>query len=232
MALKDDLNSEVGKIVKSTWTERAGTVVPDDNSIGLGNDASRIEATVLYADLADSTILVDTYDPAFAAEVYKAFLHCAAKLIRENGGKITAYDGDRVMAVYVGTGKNSAAARTALRLKFAVEKIIQPALMAQYPLIGYRLKHVVGIDTSELFVAKTGIRGSNDLVWVGRAANHAAKLSALSDCYQTYVSEAVFKKLNSEVKNAPNGQSMWESARWTEFDGRIIFRSDWSYAID
>lgn len=80
--------------------------------------------------------------------------------------------------------------------------------MTQYPGMGYRLKHVVGIDTSELFVAKTGIRGSNDLVWVGRAANHAAKLSALSDRFQTYISEAVFNKLNSEVKNAPNVQSM------------------------
>lgn len=231
MALKDDLNSEVGKIVKSAWTERAGTVVPEDNSIGLGNDASRIEATVLYADLADSTLLVDSYDPAFAAEVYKAFLHCAAKLIRANGGKITAYDGDRVMAVYVGSTKNSSAVRTAMQLNLAVDEIIHPALMVQYPGVEYRLKHVVGIDTSDLFVAKTGIRGSNDLVWVGRAANHAAKLSALSDRYQTYVSKDVFDKLSPGVKTAPDGRSMWESARWTEFDGRIIFRSNWSHVI-
>lgn len=202
MALKDDLNSEVGKIVKSAWTERAGTVVPEDNSIGLGNDASRIEATVLYADLADSTLLVDSYDPAFAAEVYKAFLHCAAKLIRANGGKITAYDGDRVMAVYVGSFKNSAAVRTAMQLNLAVNEIIHPSLMAQYPGVKYRLEHVVGIDTSELFVAKTGVRGNNDLVWVGRAANHAAKLSALSDQYQTYVSKDVFEKLTPGLREA------------------------------
>lgn len=232
MALKDDLNSEVGKIVKSKWDEHNGIVVPDDNSIGLGNDAIRIDATVLYADLADSTILVDTYPPEFAAEVYKAFLHCAAKLIRANGGKITAYDGDRVMAVYVGSTKNSAAVRTAMQLNLAVDEIIHPALMTQYPGVGYRLKHVVGIDTSELFVAKTGIRGSNDLVWVGRAANHAAKLSALSDRYQTYVSKSVFDKLSPDVKTARDGRSLWESVRWTEFDGRIIFRSTWSYVIN
>jgi len=232
MALKEDLKSEVGKIVKSMWTERAGVAIPDDNSIGLGNDAARIEATVLYADMADSTILVDSYPPGFAAEVYKTFLHCAAKLIRANGGKITAYDGDRVMAVYIGPTKNSSAARTALQLNLAVDEIIHPALMTQYPDTQYRLKHVVGIDTSELFVAKTGIRGSNDLVWVGRAANHAAKLSALSDRYQTYVSQSVFDRLSADMKNTPDGRPLWESLRWDEFDGRTIFQSNWSHEID
>ena len=50
-----------------------------------------------------------------------------------------------------------------------------------YPKTEYKIKQAVGVDTSKLFVARTGIRGSNDLVWVGRAANYAAKLSALRD---------------------------------------------------
>lgn len=232
MGLKDDLNSEVGKIMKSVWTERAGVVVPEDNSIGLGNDAVKIEATVLYADLADSTKLVDGHPPAFAAEVYKTFLHCAAKLIRANGGTVTAYDGDRVMAVYIGASKNSAAVRTAMRLNFVVDEVIQPALRAQYPQVPFVLKHVVGIDTSDLFVAKTGIRGSNDLVWVGRAANHAAKLSAMSDRFQTYITEAVFQKLSADVKTSRDGRLLWEALSWSEFDDRLIYRSNWSYVLD
>lgn len=232
MGLKDDLNSEVGKIVKSVWTERVGAAVPEDNSIGLGNDAVKIEATVLYADLADSTKLVDRHSPAFAAEVYKIFLHCAAKLIRANGGTITAYDGDRVMAVYIGASKNSAAVRTAMRLNFVVDEVIQPALRAQYPQIPFVLRHVVGIDTSELFVAKTGIRGSNDLVWVGRAANHAAKLAAMSDRFQTYITDVVFRKLSADVKTSRDGHLLWEALSWSELDGRLIHRSNWSYVVD
>jgi class 3 adenylate cyclase len=232
MGLKDDLGSEVGKIVKSAWNERSGLVVPEDVSIGLGNDAVKVEATVLYADLADSTKLVDSHPPAFAAEVYKTFLHCAAKLIRASGGTITAYDGDRVMAVYIGKAKNSSAVRAALKLNFVVGEIIQPALAAQYPLVPYKLRHVVGIDTSDLFVAKTGIRGNNDLVWVGRAANHAAKLSAMPDSHQTYISDEVLQKLNGDVKTAQDGRPMWESLAWRDLDGRRIHRSTWSYEVD
>lgn len=232
MGLKADLGSEVGKIVKSAWSERDGLVVPEDTSIRQGNDAVKIDATVFYADLADSTKLVDAHPPAFAAEVYKAFLHCAATLIRENGGTITAYDCDRVMAVYMGARKNSSAVRTAMLLSGAVAEIIQPALTRQYPGVPYKLKHVVGIDTSELFVAKTGIRGHNDLVWVGRAANHAAKLAAMPDRYQTYVTEEVFERLSSDLKTSNEGRSMWEAILWSDHNGRRIYRSDWGFVID
>ena len=66
--------------------------------------AVKIEGTVLYADLDSSTNLVDEYKPQFAAEMYKTYLHCAAKIIRSEGGTITSYDWDRIMAVYVGKG--------------------------------------------------------------------------------------------------------------------------------
>jgi class 3 adenylate cyclase len=96
MALNDDLQNEVAAIFRAAWATRDGTVVPADDSLRLRNDAVELDATVLYADLADSTKLVDGHIPGFAAEIYKTFLHCAAKIIRQEGGTITAYDGDRI----------------------------------------------------------------------------------------------------------------------------------------
>ena len=37
-------------------------------------------------DLSGSTNLVDTQTPHFAAEIYKTYLMCAAKIIKEQGG--------------------------------------------------------------------------------------------------------------------------------------------------
>lgn len=230
MALKDDLTAEVKNIFRSSWTDRDGTVVPDDSSVKLSNDAVKINAAVLYADMADSTILVDSYRNSFAAEIYKAFLHCAAKVIRSEDGVITAYDGDRIMAVFIGEFKNTRAVRTALKINWAVQEIIRPAKSAQYPDNNYTPKQVVGVDTSALYVAKTGVRGANDLVWVGRAANHAAKLSSLPEGYQTYISKQVFDVITDEVKFT-NGKAMWETVRWNTFDGRIIYRSNWRWPI-
>ncbi len=79
--------------------------VPETEDIKLGNEGVRLDGTVLYADLQDSTGLVDAYKTEFAAEVYKSYLLTACKIIRDEGGVITAFDGDRVMALYIGKKK-------------------------------------------------------------------------------------------------------------------------------
>lgn len=232
MSLREDLTDEVAAIFKAAWTSRDGTVVPSDESLKLGNDTVKLNATVFYADLADSTLLVDQNPDFVAAEFYKTFLHCAAKIIRSYNGSITAYDGDRIMAVYLGELKNTRAVKTALKINHAMEYVINPAKAAQYPTNNSVLKHVIGIDTSDLFVAKTGVRGANDLVWVGRAANYAAKLAALPESYQTYITKEVFDVLSTEAKTWIDGREMWEPVRWNTFDDRTIYRSNWWWNVD
>lgn len=233
MGLKDDLDVEIQEIFKTEWDIRDGTVVPDDTSVTFGNDAVKITATVLYADMADSTRLVDGYKAYFAAEVYKSFLRCAARVIRSEGGVITAYDGDRIMAVFIGNSKNTSAVRAALKINYAVREIVRPAMTQRYPTVKFVPMHVVGVDTSELFVVKTGVRGANDLVWTGRAANYAAKLSSLGHDYNTQITKTVFDGMHDSVKKTGD-KSMWEAATWTVYgDTKVdIYRSTWQWSVD
>ncbi|RYD39909.1 MAG: adenylate/guanylate cyclase domain-containing protein [Verrucomicrobiaceae bacterium] len=227
MALEIDLINSVAQTLRLAWTEREGRIVPEPESIGLGNDAVKIRAAVLYADMSGSTALVDSYSPRFAAEIYKCYLECAARIIKSEGGAITAYDGDRIMAVYLGEGKETSAARTGLKLNFAVQKIINPAIENQYPSLGYKMNHAVGVDVSELFVSRVGVRNDNDLTWVGRAANHAAKLSDLEDGY-VFISKDIFDALEYPARyGGPENSMMWETRFWTAMDGRTIYRSNW-----
>ena len=231
MALKATLESEVTTIFRSSWATRDGDKVPEAEDLKLGNDAVKLTGTVLYADLADSTALVQKYKRPFAAEIYKMFLHCAAKILRDEGGTITAYDGDRVMAVFIGDPKNTPAARAALKINYAMTEIVRPALKKQYPNDTYVPKHVVGIDTSDLFIARTGVRGANDLVWVGRAANYAAKLAALPETYSSYITADVYNGMRDDVKVSSDGRAMWVSLTWTEFDNSRIYGSTWWWSI-
>lgn len=230
MGLKEDIEAEVRAILRNRWTERDGQVVPVENSLQLSNDGIWLDATVLYADMDGSTELVDTKTAHFAAEIYKSFLHAAAKIIRSESGEITAYDGDRIMAVFIGDYKNTSAARAALKINYVREYIINPAILHQYPSSNFQLKHVVGVDTSPLFVARTGIRGANDLVWVGRAANHAAKLTTLSSEYPSRITGEVFDKMHQSAKVSQDGRSMWEQVTWNP-TGRRIYRSTWWWAV-
>lgn len=230
MALYEDLAAAVKRIFSEAWTNRDGQVVPEPEALALGNAGVKLNGTVLYADLSASTVLVDSKTAEFAAEVYKSYLHCAAKIIRSEGGSITAYDGDRIMAIFIGDFKNTSAARAALKINWAVTHLVNPLLKAQYPRTNYVVQQTVGIDTSTLLAARTGIRGANDLVWVGSAANHAAKLTSLSPSYPTRITAAVYSRLPDLLK-ASNGKPMWEAATWTAMDSQRIYRSNWTWKV-
>lgn len=232
MSLKADVEKEVKEIFASVWKEREGRTVPDPEDLSLNNDAMKLHATVLYADMADSTVLVDHYKPLFAAEMYKAYLRCAARIIKNRQGSITAYDGDRIMAVFLGDTKETLAVRAAMEIKYAVHEIINPLMKKYYPNTNYELKHVVGVDTSQLYVARIGVKNDNDLVWVGRAANYAAKLCSLKETYSTYITGAVFDAMDKSVKyGGEKNELMWEQRTWTAQNNMRIYRSNWQWEM-
>jgi class 3 adenylate cyclase len=200
LALKEELQDAVKKILRDQWTTRDGEVVPEPEDLALGNDAVNLDATVLYADMSGSTKLVDNNAPTLAAEVYKAYMICAARILKDEGGIISAYDGDRIMAVFIGDFKNTTAARSALKINWAVEKLINPAFKRQYGEDTYQMSHVIGIDTSSILVCRIGVRNDNDLVWVGRSANYAAKLTEIDTGFPIYITGDVFDKLNKISK--------------------------------
>lgn len=230
MSFNDDLKQEVADILRKVWSKRDGQKVPEPADLKLSNDAVLLDATILYADLSASTTLVDGYIATFAAEIYKSYLHAAAKIIAAEGGIITAYDGDRIMATYIGDGKDTSAVRTGLKINYAVQNIINPAIKTQYPKTAYAVRQSVGIDTSSVFVARTGIRGSNDLVWVGRAANYAAKLCGLSPDYPTWITDSVYDNLH-DIAKYTNGKAMWEERVWTTMSNHRVYRSTWWWQV-
>jgi class 3 adenylate cyclase len=224
----EEMQKEVSEIFTTAWARREAQKVPEAEDVKLGNDAVTLNGAVLYADLADSTGLVKGFKDWFAAEVYKAYLVCACRIIRNNGGVVTAFDGDRVMGVFMGTGKNTAAAKAALQINYAVTNVVNKTIKEKYPSTSFQIQQAVGVDVGDLFVARTGIRGSNDLVWVGRAANYAAKLCSLREgAYASFITEDVFNKLHESTKLGGNPRrEMWEKIMWSD-QGIAIYRSNW-----
>ena len=230
MGLKADLESQVSRIYTEQWKRRDGRKVPEDDDLSSGNDAVDLEAAILYTDLSDSTKLVENYKDWFAAQNYKTFLQCATRIIRSEGGYIRSFDGDRVMGIYIGDAKNTSAVRSALKINWAVKNIIQPALQKQYK-SKYVMKHVTGIDCSKVMAIKAGIRNNNDVAWIGRAANHAAKLTTLPDSHATWITDKVYDNMWDKVKYS-KGIDMWEERFWKPQKNRRIYRSTYWWAFD
>ncbi len=103
-----------------------------------------------------------------------------------------------------------------------------PALKGHYPNSAYVVKQAIGVDADTLTVARTGIRGSNDLVWVGRAANYAANLCALPPEYSSRITSAVYDAMLASAKTSSDGRSMWDKVTWTPMNKMAIYRSNWT----
>jgi class 3 adenylate cyclase len=231
MSFKDDLEAEAKAIFSSAWEVQQTESVPAPEDLKLNTNHAKdlTTATVLYADLDGSTNMVDNEGWQVSAEVYKAYLRCAAQIIRKENGIITAYDGDRIMAIFTGGQKNTNAVKAALKINYAVEEIIRPAFKSVYSTNSLAIKHVVGVDTSQLRTARIGVRGDNDLVWIGRAANYAAKLTDLSE-RPIWITNSVYNMILDEAKFS-NGTNMWTKRLWTKMNNMEIYFTAYRWVI-
>lgn len=231
MTVRLELGGRVDEVLAQGWSVRDGRVVPRTDNLALAGGAVELSATLLYSDLADSTALA-MWDRRVTARVCKAYLACATHLIRAEGGEPRSFDGDRVMGVFLGDAKNTSAVRCALKINWMFRHILKPKFEARYEAFRngtHILKQCTGIDTGDVFVVRTGIRAHNDLIWVGRAPNVAAKLSSIRDTpYHSFITGTVFDQMADLVK-VTNGVSMWEERTWTSGPVPRVFRSSWEW---
>ena len=234
MALFDELSTAVQTTISTTWDKRDGRKVPETEEVALAGGAVEIDATFLYADLADSSKMARELDRRIAAKIIKSFLYCASKLIVARGGKIVSFDGDRVMGVFHGAERNVAAAKCALQIKWAVDKI-REKFEANYESVrnaSFKIRHGVGVDTGTVLAVRGGVRGSNDLIWIGRAPNLAAKMSDLREQpFSSFITASVFNMLNDETTyGGAERKPMWERRTWNFLgDNLYIYRSSWRW---
>jgi adenylate cyclase len=231
MADEASLTQVVDDIFGTAFEEREGRKVPETTDVALAKGAVKIDATFLYADLAGSGRIAQVCPWETTAKIIRAYLDCAVRLIRAYGGEIRSFDGDRVMGVFMGDNKNSNASNCAREIFWTTEKIIQPKATTKFASVrnnNVKIRQACGLDTGIARAVRAGIRNNNDLIWVGRAPSFAAKLSDVREFpYCTFISEAVYKRLNDAAKSH-DGKELWErrTLKFADSD-QVIYRSQY-----
>jgi class 3 adenylate cyclase len=211
MTLIDILTSEIDTLLGIEWDQSDGKMIPEGEDVVL-NEAAKIEATFLYADLAGSSILAQKCPWETTAKIIRAYLTTAVRLIEAHGGEIRSFNGDRVMGIFRGETPNTTAVNCARKIDWMVEKVINPKAEAAFSSIRknkIKIKHCIGIDTSEAWAVCSGISSSNDLIWIGKAPGFAAKLSKIRKYpYSVYISRDCFIRLGNIAKEAGE-ENIW-----------------------
>jgi adenylate cyclase len=230
----DSLIAEVASTLKEAWDSRDGQVVPETDDLRLANDRVELDAVLLYADLADSTEMA-MGDQEIASEVFKSYLRGVTKIIGKNDGEVRSFDGDRVMGVFIGKYKNSAAAKCGLQINWFFNALVRET-KAYYGdrVSNFNFDQTVGIDRSSVHVARSGDRDNNDLIWVGRAPYIAAKMSAIRMAdYKTFITPSVYDRMHDSSKLVgTNKTNMWTRMIWNAgktYGLGTIYGSGWTW---
>lgn len=231
MTTSVELLKDLQTIIDPPWENRLSRTIPETEEITAASSAIEVDATILCANLADSSKMARHFDRRVAAKIIKSFIQCSSKLIIARGGKVISVDSDSVVGAFWGDAKNSSAAKCALQIRWVVDQIREKSEsgLENVRKASFKIRHGVGIDTGPVLVARGGVRAANDLIWVGRVPNLAVKLSALREHpYSTFISAAVFNSLNEESKYGSDRQPIWERRTWTFLEEPVhMFRSSW-----
>lgn len=227
MGIADDVESVSTSQIWGDWKTRKGQVVPTTEDIALrANEGVELEATFLFADLAQSSHLAQHLDATQAASVIRAYLRISALIIRHFKGEIRSFDGDRVMGIFIGGSQRNTAVKTALALNWAMEKVLRPDFELKFDKIpGVYLNQGIGIAHGEALLTRGGIRENSDLVSIGPAPNIAAKLSDLrSPQGKTInVSSSVYNALMDDNKlSKPGGEEMFQRMPDQTIGGKTV----------
>jgi adenylate cyclase len=166
MTFKDDLIDARDAIVTTNFTVRDGTVVPTTADVGY-DDAVKLQATYLYADMVDNSGLVAISPQQTVGKVLRLYLDLNVRIIRKNGGKIRSFDGDRVMGIFVGVSRFDQTVKTAMQIKWACNNIIQPEIAKRYQSIAnndWTIRPACGIASGEAFIVR---RTRSSWGWLG-----------------------------------------------------------------
>lgn len=235
MGLAEDVDAEVSGVLSKDWDIRDGRVVPVSSDIALAGGGVRLDAAILYADLVGSTKLAMSLDKRVTARLFKSFLGASSRIIRHFGGEIRSFDGDRVMGIFLGDSKESVAVKVALKINALVIDVLRPRFKSKYDVFAngtHSIAHCCGVDTSEVLVVRAGVRNDNDLTWIGRAPNVAAKLSNIRNAkVQTFITTTVHARLDTPSRYS-NGTDMWTAYTWSEVDGITkVFGSGYKWKL-
>ena len=222
MSLLTDLQVRVDSYMAGTYTTTRKQSVPNPQDIPLGNEAAELQAATLFIDVRQSSDITNAFRRQTAAKMMKAYFAGAVKIINANKGYVRSFNGDGMLAIFIGEQRSDNAVKAAMQLKWYVNHVLEPKFRRHFAnnltALGSSLSFSIGsgIDEGTIYAVRIGIQGTNDVAWIGRCTNTSAKLSNIANSIA--ITEAVYKQL-SNTRLFSNGSYMWSGVFYQTFGG-------------
>jgi adenylate cyclase len=180
-----------------------GRQLPTIYDLAIG-EGRQLNAAFVYADLDGYSKLVATKGTGVSFQLLQVFVNLAEKITAHFNGTVVDCAGDRTLSVFHRASQDRScepireAITAALWIQTAIAKVISPHFAAQK----IPVQASIGIDYSAVTAGCVGVRGSKRLVFLGEAANNAAKLQEQGVGGETIFSPLVFEYRPNYLNNS------------------------------
>lgn len=212
------INKIVLKKIEEMLTESYSKVetsnIPKKHHLTFGNTVKIIKHTkILYIDMRKSREILSNATDFWSVKIHKSFLKAITHCIERRDGHLRSFNGDGVLAFFVGDYAASRAVRTAMDIKGFVLEINK--ILEDYD--KDPIDFGVGIAQGKVMVAKSGKAGDDqtkqDLIWIGTPVYVAVELADIG-CSPKNI--WITKLIRTEIEKENNldvvyheGESMW-----------------------
>jgi adenylate cyclase len=151
-----------------------------------------LESCVLYVDIRNSAKISAERQPKTLAKMYSSFVRCMISCARYYGGHVRNIIGDRVMVVFDKEKCFESAISTAILMNSVCKHILNKRITS------FEFSAGIGIDYGKMLITKSGAIRQGDekefyrsLVWLGKPANIASRLTDLANKTEFYFVPAI-----------------------------------------
>ncbi len=151
-----------------------------------------LESCVLYVDIRGSAKISVERQPKTLAKMYSSFVRTMIACVRYYGGHVRNIVGDRVMVVFDKEKCFENAIDTAILMNSVCKYILNKRIST------FDFRAGIGIDYGKMLITKSGAIRQGDekefyrgLVWLGKPANTASRLTDLAYKTENYTTPAI-----------------------------------------
>lgn len=181
-----------------------GLVIPAPEDLLLG-ESRAMDMVILYADIRGYSDKTRISRERSIVKILNTFLTEMTRVAEDHGGTLGGFTGDRVMGIFPNAAKRKKPYIDAVECALMMQTVVLYSLNAFLKTLKYgQLACGIGIDAGRVLVSRLGPKNRNALVYVGDAANIAAKLSDRANPGETLMTRQVFIN-RPDYMTAPRG---------------------------
>lgn len=216
MATNEEALEKIKCFLTESYASSVTNSVPKKVDLTFGNTVKVIEhAVVFFIDMRKSRKILSDATDFWSIKIHKAFLGAVTHCLEKRSGHLRSFNGDGILAFFIGDNAASRAVRAALDIKGFVMEINSTLKNNSKNEIDFG----IGIAQGKIKIAKSGKSGDDqtkqDLIWIGLPLYVAVELSELGKSAKNiWISHNVRKSIGKEkhlnvISDDKTGESIW-----------------------